>query len=111
MQRSLAETRDVIMDGRDIGTVVLPDADVKIFLTASAEVRARRRCEELREKGMESSYEDVLRDLRYRDGQDATRAAAPLRQAPDAVLVDSSDRDFAETVAVVSQIIYEKTGR
>ncbi len=111
MQRSLAETRDVIMDGRDIGTVVLPDADVKIFLTASAEVRARRRCEELREKGMESSYEDVLRDLRYRDEQDATRAAAPLRQAPDAVLVDSSDRDFAETVAVVSQIIYEKTGR
>lgn len=111
MQRSLAETRDVIMDGRDIGTVVLPDADVKIFLTASAEVRARRRCKELREKGMESSYEDVLRDLRYRDEQDATRAAAPLRQAPDAVLVDSSDRGFAETVAVVSQIIYEKTGR
>lgn len=111
MQRSLAKTRDVIMDGRDIGTVVLPDADVKIFLTASAEVRARRRCEELREKGMEASYEEVLRDLRYRDEQDTCRAAAPLRQAPDAVLVDSSDRDFAETVAVVSQIIYEKTGR
>ena len=111
MQRSLAKTRDVIMDGRDIGTVVLPDADVKIFLTASAEVRARRRCAELREKGMESAYEEVLRDLRYRDEQDASRAAAPLRQAPDAVLVDSSDRDFAETVAVVSQIIYAKTGR
>ena len=111
MQRHMAEVHDVIMDGRDIGTVVLPDAQVKIFLTASAEERARRRCLELREKGMETPYEEVLRDIEYRDKQDSTRAAAPLKAAEDAFLLDNSDLSFEATVDAASDYILEKTGR
>ena len=91
MQRQLAREHDVIMDGRDIGTVVLPDADCKIFLTASAEVRARRRCTELEQRGTPQTYETVLADMRRRDEQDCSRAVAPLKQAEDAVLLDTSN--------------------
>lgn len=96
-QRSLAKSRDVLMDGRDIGTVVLPDATVKIFLTASPEARAQRRFAELQAKGEQADFETVLADIRRRDDQDTHRAAAPLRQAEDAVLVDTTGDDF-ETV-------------
>jgi len=111
MQRSLAEKSDVIMDGRDIGTVVLPGAQVKIFLTASAQERARRRCLELQEKGIDTPYEEVLRDIEYRDHQDSTRDAAPLRAAEDAWLLDNSHISFEETVDAAADYILEKTGR
>lgn len=105
MQRSLARENSVIMDGRDIGTVVLPDAACKVFLTASAEARAERRLLELRQKGVETSFEEVLRDIRYRDEQDSTRAAAPLRQAEDAVLLDTSHIGLEESVDALCAII------
>ncbi|MDO4990429.1 MAG: (d)CMP kinase [Eubacteriales bacterium] len=108
MQRRFARENNVIMDGRDIGTVVLPDAELKIFLTASAEARARRRLLDLKEKGIEESFEDVLRDINYRDEQDTKRAAAPLRQAEDAVLVDSSDIDFDETFARLCELVIRR---
>ncbi len=108
MQRKFARTNDVIMDGRDIGTVVLPNADLKIFLTASVEVRAQRRFKELREKGVETDFDTVLADIRYRDEQDSTRAAAPLRRAPDAVLVDTTDLSFEESFSALSQLILER---
>ena len=108
MQRSLAEHSSVIMDGRDIGTVVLPNADLKIFLTASAEARAERRLKELLEKGVDTDFDAVLADIRYRDEQDSTRAAAPLRKAADAVLVDTSDLDLDESFALLSQLIIER---
>ena len=108
MQRTLAEENNVIMDGRDIGTVVLPNADLKIFLTASAEARARRRMLELQEKGMPCVYEDVLKDIRYRDEQDSCRDAAPLRRADDAVLVDTTELNFDESFAALSQLIIER---
>ena len=108
MQRGMAKKHDVVMDGRDIGTVVLPDADVKIFMTASAEVRAKRRCLELKEKGNETPYAEVLRDIEYRDRQDATRAAAPLKPAEDAVLLDTSSLSFEESVAAVCAEIERK---
>ena len=107
-QRSLAKENNVIMDGRDIGTVVLPDADLKIFLTASAEARARRSMKELQEKGIDCVFEDVLKDIRYRDEQDSTRAAAPLRCADDAVVVDTTELDFEESFAALSQLIIER---
>jgi cytidylate kinase len=96
------------MDGRDIGTVVLPNADLKIFLTASAEARARRRMLELQKKGMPCVYEDVLKDIRYRDEQDSCRDAAPLRRADDAVLVDTTELNFDESFAALSQLIIER---
>ena len=108
MQRELAKSRDVVMDGRDIGTVVLPNATVKIFLTASAEIRAKRRWLEQQEKGSEQSYEDVLADVKQRDEQDTHRAVAPLRQAEDAVLADTSQLSFAESVELLQRIIKEK---
>ena len=108
MQRRLARMHHVIMDGRDIGTVVLPNADLKIFLTASAEARAQRRLLELKEKGVNTDYESVLSDIRYRDNQDSSREAAPLRRADDAVLVDSTELTFDETFAVISQLILER---
>lgn len=108
MQRSAARNGNVIMDGRDIGTVVLPDADVKIFLTASPEARARRRCEELSLRGTPQEYEEVLRDMRLRDENDKNRAAAPLKMAPDAVLLDTSALDFAQSEAALIKIIKEK---
>ena len=110
MQRELARQHNVVMDGRDIGTVVLPDADVKIFLTASDTVRARRRFLELQEKGEKTSFEQVLSDLRQRDKQDSTRAIAPLRCAHDAVTLDTSEQTVEESVAAMLAIIREKLG-
>ena len=104
-QRRLARENNVIMDGRDIGTVVLPHAELKIFLTASPEARAQRRVLQLREKGVESSFEEVLQDIRYRDEQDSNRAAAPLRQADDAILLDTSDLSFEESFQAISELI------
>ena len=110
MQRKLARENRVIMDGRDIGTVVLPDAPLKIFLTASAEARAERRLKELLAKGVEADFEEVLRDIRYRDEQDSSRAAAPLRQAPDAVLVDTTEIGFDESFELLCRIIRTAMG-
>lgn len=98
LQRSLAREKDVIMDGRDIGTNILPDADVKIYLTASVETRARRRYDELQEKGEDCSLEEISRDIRERDERDMTREIAPLKKADDAVLVDSSDMTIQQVV-------------
>lgn len=98
MQQALAEGQDVVMDGRDIGTKVLPDAEHKFFLTADDEVRARRRFDELRAKGQEVSYEDILADLRARDLQDSTRAESPLVCAQDAITVDTSELNIDEVV-------------
>lgn len=110
MQRHMAREHSVIMDGRDIGTVVLPQAELKIFLTASAKARAARRLLELRRKGIESSFEEVLRDIEYRDEQDTARAAAPLKKADDAVLVDTSDIDFEQSLALLCGIIEKRLG-
>ncbi len=110
LQRSLAERHNVVMDGRDIGTVVLPQAAVKLFLTASPEVRAQRRYAELQAKGKKDTYAQVLEDLRRRDRQDTTRAVAPLRQAPDAVLLDTTELDIPQTLAAMRAIVREKTG-
>ena len=96
------------MDGRDIGTVVLPNADVKVFLTASAEVRAQRRYLELQAKGAKDSYEKVLADIKLRDHQDSSRAIAPLKQAPDAALVDTSDLDIDGVVETIRSIVAQK---
>lgn len=110
MQRELARRSSVIMDGRDIGTVVLPDADVKIFLTAEAEVRAQRRAKELAERGTPTPFEEVLRDIQQRDYNDSHRAAAPLRQAEDAVLVDTSELTFTESQQKLTEIIKGRVG-
>ena len=109
-QRDLAAARNVLMDGRDIGTVVLPNATVKVFLTASAEARAQRRHKELVEKGVDADFATVLADIQQRDYQDSHRAAAPLRQAEDAVLLDTSELDFEQSFAAMRTIIREKTG-
>ena len=108
MQRSVAKKHNVIMDGRDIGTVVLPRATVKIFLTASAEVRAQRRCDELVAKGQKASFQQVLKDIQQRDYQDTHREIAPLRQAKDAVLLDTSSLDIDGVIAAMKKIIGEK---
>ena len=110
MQRDMAKTQDVLMDGRDIGTVVLPDATVKIFLTASPEARATRRWKEYQQKGVEVSYEEVLADVRQRDYQDTHRAAAPLRQADDAQLLDTSEMNFEQSLEAMKKMIVEKVG-
>lgn len=107
-QRGMAKRQSVIMDGRDIGTVVLPDAEVKIFLTASAEERARRRWKEFSEKGLPDTYEEILADVIRRDEQDMNRPIAPLKQADDAILLDSTALNFAETVEKVKEIIKER---
>lgn len=107
-QRNAARTNSVIMDGRDIGTVVLPNADVKIYLSASAEVRAKRRLLELQEQGRTDTYEDVLRDMKERDYRDMHREIAPLKQADDAVLLDTSELSLEESVAALLNIIREK---
>ena len=106
-QRDLAASRDVLMDGRDIGTVVLPNATVKIYLTASADARARRRLAELLEKGKQTDYATVLADIEQRDYQDTHRAVAPLRQAEDAILVDTSDIGIEESFALLKKTILE----
>ena len=108
LQRELARKADVIMDGRDIGTVVLPRADVKIFLTASPEDRARRRYEELRQRGQETDYDTVLRDVIQRDEHDTRRAAAPLRQAEDALLVDTTGNSLEKSLGVLLDTIKER---
>ena len=108
MQRDVAKKHNVIMDGRDIGTVVLPNATVKIFLTASAEVRAKRRTDELVAKGQKADYEQTLKDIQQRDYQDSHRPIAPLKQAEDAVLLDTSDLDIAGVLEAMKQIISKK---
>ena len=110
MQRDFARKSSVIMDGRDIGTVVLPHADVKIVLKADVEVRARRREKELRERGTPRPYEQVLEEMRQRDYNDTHRSAAPLRAAEDAVIVDTSDLDFRQSKEKLLEIIREKVG-
>jgi len=108
LQRDLARRQSVIMDGRDIGTVILPDAKVKIFLTASPEKRAARRCAELREKGQDVTVEGILTDMERRDALDASRAVAPLKQAEDAVLVDTSDLTLKQSIEAVLTVIRDK---
>lgn len=110
MQRDVARSYNVIMDGRDIGTVVLPKADVKIFLTASAEVRATRRTEELKAKGQKADYEKVLKEIRQRDYQDTHREVAPLKMSRDSVKLDTSELDIEGVVAEMKRIIGEKIG-
>ena len=110
LQRNMAKTGNILMDGRDIGTVILPNATVKIFLTASPEARARRRWLEYQQAGHALSQSEVLADVKQRDEQDAGRAAAPLRQAEDAVLLDTSDLDLAQSLAAMKQIIQERVG-
>ena len=111
MQRNMAEEYDVVMDGRDIGSVVLPKATVKIFLTASPEVRAKRRYQELLEKGQKASYEQVLRDVQQRDYQDTHRDIAPLKMCRDSVKVDTSEMDLEQSVAAIRKIVEEKISR
>ena len=108
LQRNMARENSVVMDGRDIGTVILPDAEVKIFLTASDEKRAERRWRELCEKGEQVTVEEVLSDMRRRDAQDSARAVAPLRQADDAVLVDTSALTLEESIQAVLDVITGK---
>lgn len=108
MQRRFAREYNVILDGRDIGTVVLPDADLKIYLTASSEARAQRRFLELQQKGVEANFEEVLRDIILRDEQDMNRAIAPLRQAEDAVLVDTSELNLQESLEALCALVDER---
>ena len=108
MQRDVARKHNVIMDGRDIGSVVLPKADVKFFLTASAEVRAQRRFEELQAKGSRDTYEKVLREVNERDHADMTRAVAPLKQTKSHILVDTSNMTVEEVIAHMGAIVREK---
>ena len=108
LQRSMAASQDVIMDGRDIGTHILPDAELKIFLTASVEERARRRYLELVEKGEECNIEDIRKDIADRDYRDMHRETAPLRQAEDAVLLDTSDMTLEEVVAEITRLAKER---
>jgi len=109
VERSLAKENNCIMDGRDIGTHVLPDADVKIFLTASAEARAKRRLLELEEKGVKLTFDEVLAEMKYRDKQDSEREIAPLKKADDAVLADTTEIGFDESVELVLSIIKRET--
>ena len=108
MQRDVAKQYNVIMDGRDIGSVVLPKADVKIFLTASAEVRAKRRTEELLEKGQKANYDQILKEIRQRDYQDTHREVAPLKMCRDSVKLDTSDMDIEQVIAEMKAIIGKK---
>lgn len=110
-QQDIARENNIIMDGRDIGTVVLPNAQVKIYLTATAEERARRRFEELRQKGETVDFQHVLADLKKRDENDMNREVSPLRQAPDAIVVDTSQMDFAQSVQAILTIIEKKIGQ
>ena len=110
MQRDVAKKHNVIMDGRDIGTVVLPKANVKIFLTADPEVRAKRRYDELIAKGQKANLPQILKEIQQRDHQDMTRAIAPLKQAKDAVLVDTSNLDIDGVVDAIKNVVKEKIG-
>ena len=108
IQRGMAEKHDVIMDGRDIGTVILPDARIKIFLTASTKARAERRYSELKEKGQNVSFQEVLHDMEERDKNDSDRAFAPLKAAPDAIIIDTSDLTLEQSIEKMSKLIEEK---
>ena len=110
MQRDMAKAYDVIMDGRDIGTVVLPKASVKIFLTASPEVRAKRRCDELIAKGQKAKYDTILKEIKQRDYQDTHREIAPLKLARDSIKVDTSEMDIDQVVEHIRSIVREKIG-
>ena len=110
MQRKLARENDVIMDGRDIGTVVLPDADLKVFLTANAEDRAHRRFLELQQRGQNPKYEIILRDVIQRDKQDTEREIAPLRQAENAVLVDTTGVDLNGSRELLRNLVRDRFG-
>ena len=110
MQREIAKQYNVIMDGRDIGTVVLPKATVKIFLTASAEIRAKRRCDELLAKGQKAKYESVLKEIQQRDYQDTHREIAPLKMARDSIKVDTSEMTVQQAVSAIRRIVQEKIG-
>lgn len=107
LQRNMAKSHNVIMDGRDIGTVVLPDAKVKIFLTASPEARAQRRYKELCEKGMDVKYDDILKDVITRDYNDSHRETAPLKPAEGCVMVDTTELDFEQSVEKIISVIKE----
>ena len=109
-QKQIARDNSVIMDGRDIGTVILPNADVKIFMTASPECRARRRYNELIARGQSVKYEDVLNEMNERDGADSSRAIAPTKAADDAILLDNSDMSFDENVEAVISLVSQKVG-
>ncbi len=111
MQREVARQHNVVMDGRDIATVVLPEAQVKIFLTASAEVRAKRRTDELIAKGQKADYNKILQEIQQRDYQDTHRPIAPLKMARDSVKVDTSDMTIDQVVQTIRNIVAEKTGR
>ena len=110
LQRKLAEKTDVIMDGRDIGTYVLPDAEVKIFLTASAEERAKRRLKELAEKGVDTTFEEVFADMEYRDKNDSGREFAPLRVAEDSIEFDNTEITLEEAVDKICEIVKGRVG-
>ena len=107
LQRDMAKTNNVIMDGRDIGTVVLPDAKVKIFLTASPEARAQRRYKEMAEKGMDVQYENVLKDVMERDYNDMHREIAPLKPAEGSITVDTTELDFEQSIEAIINVIKE----
>lgn len=111
LQRILAKKNNCIMDGRDIGTYVLPDANVKIFLTASAEVRAKRRYDELIEKGQNVSYEDVLCDMIKRDKNDSERSFAPLKPASDSIIIDTSEKNLKQAVRIIKNVILDEIGK
>ncbi|MCL2539784.1 MAG: (d)CMP kinase, partial [Oscillospiraceae bacterium] len=108
LQRSMADSGNVIMDGRDIGTVVLPKADLKVFLTASKEERARRRYEELKGKGIDADFDTVLKDLSIRDHNDSNRKTAPLTPAEDAVIVDTTGKELCASVETLYTLVKEK---
>ena len=108
LQRSIAEKTDVIMDGRDIGTVVMPGAELKIFLTASVEERAMRRYRELVEKGVDCSFDEVKADMKYRDKNDSQREIAPLKPAEDSVIVDTTGKTLQESVDMILELINER---
>lgn len=108
MQRKIAEEQNVIMDGRDIATKVIPDADVAIFLTAGVEERARRRFEESREKGMKVSYEEILQDMKIRDKNDSSRAISPLRKAENAIPVDTTGETLEQSIEKISNIVFDR---
>jgi len=111
LQRELAKTENLIMDGRDIGTVVLPNADVKIYLTASSKVRAKRRYDELTAKGVNCDFDEIEKDIIDRDYRDMNRETSPLKQAEDAILLDSSDLDIDGVLNAMKNIISEKIGK
>ena len=108
MQRDIASKNNVLMDGRDIGTVVLPDAQLKVFLTASAEVRAKRRCDELAQKGQKVDFDTVLKDIIERDKRDTEREIAPLKIAENAIVVDTSECTFDESVDIICNLVKER---